>query len=117
MRGLVSRRSEGGGWSDPGSLPRSGVTWRRLSEADAQERGRFCDAVGPAADIHTRMPIALPKDAEADWLDPEMTDAAAVIQFARERAVTEFVHDAVNPRVNNARNEGAEFIEPFENPV
>jgi putative SOS response-associated peptidase YedK len=72
------------------------------------------DAVGPAAEIHTRMPIALPKDAEAAWLDPRMSDAAAVIGFAREQSVTEFVHHSVNPRVNNARNEGAELIEPFE---
>jgi hypothetical protein len=37
--------------------------------------------------------------------------------FAREIAVPEFVHNAVSPRVNNARNEGAELIEPFENPA
>ena len=74
------------------------------------------DAVGPAAEIHTRMPIALPKDAEAAWLDPGMTDAAGAIGFAREFAVTEFVHHPVNPRVNNARNEGAELLAPFENP-
>jgi len=75
------------------------------------------DAVGPAAEIHTRMPIALPKDAEAAWLDPALTDAVAAVNLARERAVTEFVHHAVNPRVNNARNEGAELIEAFEDLV
>jgi putative SOS response-associated peptidase YedK len=63
------------------------------------------------------MPIPLPKDAEAAWLDPAMTDAAAAIDLARGRAVTEFVHHAVNPCVNNARNEGAELIEPFANPA
>ena len=36
----------------------------------------------------------------------------AKIDLARERAVTEFVHHPVNPRVNHARNEGAELIEP-----
>ena len=46
------------------------------------------------------MPIALPKDGEAAWLDAGMTDAAAAIGFAREFAVTEFVHHPVNPRVN-----------------
>ena len=63
------------------------------------------------------MPIALPKDAEAAWLDPGMTDAAVAIEFARECAVTEFVHYPVNPRVNNARNGGADLIEPFRNPA
>jgi putative SOS response-associated peptidase YedK len=74
-------------------------------------------AVGPAAEIHTRMPIALPKDAEVAWLDPGMTDAAAAIESARGFSVTDIVYHPVNPRVNNARNEGAELIEPIENPV
>ena len=75
------------------------------------------DAVGPAAEVHTRMPIALPIETEAAWLDPELTDAALAIAFAREQATTEFVHYTVNPRVNNARNEGAELIVVFENPA
>ena len=74
------------------------------------------DAIGPASEVHTRMPIALPKETEAVWLDPEFTDAALAIEFAREQAITEFEYYTVNPRVNNARNEGAELIEVFENP-
>ena len=61
--------------------------------------------------------VVLPKDAEAAWLDPRTTDAAAVVEFARECAVTAFAHHPVNLRVNNARNEGTELIEPFENPA
>ena len=75
------------------------------------------DAVGPAAEVHTRMPIALPKETEAAWLDPELTDATKAIEFAREQAITEFVCHAVNPRVNNVRNEGAGLIELFQNPA
>jgi len=75
------------------------------------------DAVGPAAGIHTRMPIALPKDAEAAWLDLALADAAAAIDLARARAVTEFVHHPANPRVNNARSDGAESVEPFAKPA
>jgi hypothetical protein len=44
-------------------------------------------------------------------------DASAAIELASGRAVTGFVHHPVNPRVNNAKNEGAEWIEPFENPT
>ena len=73
------------------------------------------DAVGLAAEVHTRMPIALPKETEGAWLDPEFTDAAAAVEFAREQAITEFVYHVVNPRVNNSRGEGVELIEPFEN--
>ena len=75
------------------------------------------DAVGPAAEVHSRMPIALQKETEAAWLDPEFTDAAAAVEFAREQAITEFVYHAVNPRVNNSKSQGAELIETFENPV
>ena len=75
------------------------------------------DAVGPAAEVHTRMPIALPKDAGLAWLDPELTDAALAIAFAREQSITEFVYYAVNSRVNNSRSEGAALIVPFEIPA
>ena len=62
------------------------------------------------------MPIAFPKETEAAWLDPELTDVALAIEFAREQAITEFAYHAVNPRVNNSRSEGAELIETFQNP-
>ena len=72
------------------------------------------EAIGPAADVHDRMPVVLPKDAEAAWLNATLTDARAALELARRRAVTAFVHHAVNPRVNNARNEGAELIEAID---
>ena len=72
------------------------------------------DAVGPAAEVHRRMPIAFPKETEDAWLDSAMTDAARAVAIAREQAITDFVYHAVNSRVNNARNEGAELIEPIE---
>jgi putative SOS response-associated peptidase YedK len=102
------------------SLSHGGLMSRRTVEGDDSEFTCAIltrDAAGPAAEIHTRMPIALPKDAEAAWLDPELIDAAAAIQFAREFAVTELVHYPVNPRVSNAKNEGADLIEPFPNPA
>jgi putative SOS response-associated peptidase YedK len=105
---------------DRGPIAFAGLMSRRTVDGDKSEFTCTIltrDAVGHAAAIHTRMPIALPKDAEATWLDPEMTDAASVIEFAREFSVTEFVHHPVNPRVNNARNEGADLIAPFENPA
>jgi putative SOS response-associated peptidase YedK len=98
----------------------AGLMSRRTVEGDESEFTCTIltrDSIGPTAEIHQRMPIALPKDAEAAWLDPEMTDAASVIEFAREFSVTEFVHHPVNPRVNNAKNEGAELTAPFENPA
>jgi putative SOS response-associated peptidase YedK len=67
------------------------------------------EATGPAAQIHARVPIVLPKDAHAAWLYRELTDAAVAIEFAREQAVTEVVFHAVDARADNAPNRGAEL--------
>ena len=112
-----------GCWVNPRGRTRVRLMSRRIIEGDKGDKPEFIctilirDAVGRDAEFHTRIPITLPKGAADAWLGPALTDAAAVIEFAREFSVTEFVHHPVNPRVNNARNEGADLIEPFENPA
>jgi putative SOS response-associated peptidase YedK len=71
------------------------------------------DAVGPVSEVHTRMPIALPVETHAEWLDPTLKDPSAAITLARERAVLRFEHFAVSPRVNIAKNDGADLIAPL----
>lgn len=104
----------------PDPIAFAGLISRRTLEGDKTEFTCTIltrDAVGSGADIHTRMPVALPKDAEAAWLDRELSDAAMMIAFARENAIQDFAIRAVNPKLNNARNEGADLIELFENPA
>jgi putative SOS response-associated peptidase YedK len=68
-------------------------------------------AEGPAAEVHDRMPVVLPDEMHAGWLDPALKDATA---FAREHAIArEIAHYPVSKRVNSARNEGPELIEPL----
>jgi putative SOS response-associated peptidase YedK len=68
-------------------------------------------AEGPVAEVHDRMPVVLPDEAHAGWLDPSLEGAT---EFARAHArAREFTHYAVSKRVNNARNEGADLIEPL----
>ena len=74
------------------------------------------EAAGPAASIHARMPIALPKDAEGAWLDPELTDPAVMLEFARDSALTDFMLHAV-VRADGADDENANLMEPFANPA
>jgi putative SOS response-associated peptidase YedK len=69
-------------------------------------------AAGPAVQVHDRMPVILPQSAHSTWLDPEQTDAGKVLGIARELSVTQVEFHPVSPRVNNARNQGAELIEP-----
>jgi len=67
-------------------------------------------AEGSIAGVHDRMPVVLPDEAHAGWLDPGLKDAT---EFAREHAQSrEFTHYAVSERVNNARNEGPDLIGP-----
>ena len=73
-------------------------------------------AKGPAVEVHERMPLILPKNAEAAWMDSKQTDGQAALDLAQEVAVTAVVHYPVSSRVNNSKRAGAELIEPFENP-
>ena len=97
----------------------AGLMSRRSVAADQPEFTctiLTCDAAGPVAEIHARMPIVLAKSAHAAWLYREMTDAAVAIEFAREQAVTEFVHHPIDRPINNARTGGAVLNEAFEQP-
>jgi putative SOS response-associated peptidase YedK len=72
-------------------------------------------AEGPAAEVHDRMPVILPDEAQSAWIDLKQTDSEKALALAQERAVTAVEHYRVSPRVNNAKNEGAELIEPIDN--
>jgi putative SOS response-associated peptidase YedK len=65
------------------------------------------DALGPAAAIHDRMPVALARDAEAAWLDPELTDPALMIEFARDNCLTEFLVHLVDAGDTSPRGAAA----------
>lgn len=71
-------------------------------------------ALGPVAEVHERMPVVLPEEDHDAWLDPALHDASVVTAMAREpMAPGEFEHYPVSRRVNNARNEGPDLIEPL----
>ena len=63
------------------------------------------------------MPLILPRDAEAAWLDSEQKDGKAALELAQQSAVTAVVHHPVSSRVNNSKSSGADLIEPFPNPA
>lgn len=75
------------------------------------------EAEGPAADVHARMPVILPHEAEGTWMDRELKDGAKALEIAQAASVTNVEFYAVSSRVNNSRNSGAELIEPFANPA
>ena len=71
-------------------------------------------ALGPLAEVHERMPVVLSEEDHAAWLEPALHDAAVATAMALEpMAPGDFEHYAVSRRVNNARSEGPELIEPL----
>ena len=69
------------------------------------------EAVGPAAEVHDRMPVILAGDSENAWLDPKISDAAQAMAAALENGVTELEHHPVSSRVNVAANDDKALIE------
>ena len=68
-------------------------------------------AVGPAADVHDRMPVVLSKDSEKAWLDPTITDPTQVITAALGNGVTAIEHHPVSSRVNVASNDDEGLVQ------
>jgi putative SOS response-associated peptidase YedK len=69
------------------------------------------EAVGPAAQVHERMPVVLSRDAEGAWLDANVTDPAQAMAAAVEHGVTVLEHHAVSSRVNTAAADDAQLTE------
>ena len=86
--------------------------WKSANEEIWQASCAFLtrDAAGPAAEVHERMPVVLSKDAEAEWLDPKITDPVEAMTIAREHGVTEIEYHQVSSRVNVAKSDDEELI-------
>lgn len=72
---------------------------------------------GPNAlmrEIHDRMPVILPVEAYAHWLDPVSPDPGALAQLLVPYPAERMTAYPVATRVNNVRNEDAAVIEPLE---
>ena len=64
------------------------------------------------ARIHDRMPAIVARDAYARWLDPALRDPAEIQPMIASCPAGEMQAIPVSSKVNNARNQGAELIEP-----
>ena len=88
--------------------------WAR-AKTDAGELLSFTIITGPANDlvapIHDRMPIVLPRDAWADWLDPAR-DAGAVRALLGVPPGVGWRAQPVSTWVNKADHDDARCVEP-----
>jgi putative SOS response-associated peptidase YedK len=70
----------------------------------------------PIAHIHDRMPLIVPQSAYAEWLDPGNEDVERLDRLLGPEGVGEMIARPVGRAVSNARNEGAQLIEPLPQP-
>jgi putative SOS response-associated peptidase YedK len=71
------------------------------------------EAIGPAADIHHRMPVLVPWGLLDDWLDPAASDGASLLE-ALQGVGTELEVRRVSRRVNDVRNDDPSLIEAVD---
>ncbi|MCI0358199.1 MAG: SOS response-associated peptidase, partial [Planctomycetaceae bacterium] len=69
------------------------------------------DANETLAPLHDRMPVILETRDYVRWLDPEPKDPAELKELLRPYAAKEMEAVAVNPIVNNSRNEGEQCLQ------
>ncbi|MDP6176636.1 MAG: SOS response-associated peptidase [Acidimicrobiales bacterium] len=62
-------------------------------------------------EVHHRMPAVLEPDSWADWLDPTVTVAGAVLPVLRPAAAGVIKLHPVDRRVGNTRNKGAHLLD------
>jgi putative SOS response-associated peptidase YedK len=68
-------------------------------------------AVGALQEIHERMPLVLPRERWADWLDPGREDVEALAQPTPPELVEGLELRPVSTRVNNVAHNGPELEE------
>lgn len=69
------------------------------------------DAVGPLAEIHERMPLFLPAERWAEWLDPDRADPTDLLVPPPIELLTALEMRQVSTLVNNVKNHGPELVD------
>ena len=92
-------------------------TWRDPTDPEAEPLRTFAIVTTPAnatlAPIHDRMPVILPPEAWAAWLDPEPPAPGELLALLRPAPDDLLVRFPVSKRVNSTRNEGPDLVVPL----
>jgi len=91
-------------------------TWRGPERKD--DPLRTCTIITTSANetmapVHNRMPVILPPDSWAEWLDPEMQDTDALAEFLVPAPSSLLTLYPITTAVNHVRNKGPELIVPL----
>jgi putative SOS response-associated peptidase YedK len=74
------------------------------------------EANAALARIHDRMPVILPDDAIAAWLEPD-ADTGSLESMLRPLGDTELHAEPISRLINDPRNNGPEVLQPPEEPL
>lgn len=90
--------------------------WRPRDAGPDAQRLDSCtiittDANALVAPLHDRMPVILPPEAWAAWLDPSL-EGAAVARWLRPAPADALAERPLSPAVNDVRNEGPALLDP-----
>ncbi len=90
----------------------------RWEAADGTPRAAYAIVTTAAATddlraLHERMPVALPRAAEAIWLNPALTDPGAVLPLLQHPDAARLRRWPVSPAVNRSGHSDPAFITPL----
>lgn len=91
--------------------------WTAWSDEDDDDRVESTciltrSAAGRMEDLHDRMPVVLPANLWATWLEADEQEAPYLHEVIANAGVPRLEAHTVTDRVNNVRNDGPELIEP-----
>lgn len=102
--------------SDAGLIAFAGL-WESWLGADGSEIDTMAiltvAANGALSSLHDRMPAILQPEHFDAWLDTRSFNAEMAAEMLRPAPDALLEHISVDPRLNNARNEGPELIKPY----
>jgi putative SOS response-associated peptidase YedK len=67
--------------------------------------------------IHDRMPVIIPREHHARWLDPALQEPAQIQTMIARYPAAELQAVPIGRQINNARNQGPELIAPAGEPL
>ncbi|MBI5957734.1 MAG: SOS response-associated peptidase [Chloroflexi bacterium] len=90
--------------------------WERWTEPSSGEVLTTCTIITTEpnelmATIHNRMPVILPRDAYADWLDPKQTDGKQLLPLIQSYPADRMTAWPVSRRVNSPQSDDPSLVE------
>ncbi|MBA3419230.1 MAG: SOS response-associated peptidase [Geodermatophilaceae bacterium] len=102
----------------------AGVAFAGLWEVWASGAGRLLtctivttEAIGQLTALHDRMPLVLPAERHAEWLDPEHPDPQSLLAPPPAEFVAGLEVRPVGPEVGNVANTGPGLLHRYDEPA